>query len=268
MNRMSGKSGHIFQGRFKSHVADDEAYGMAISRYIHLNPVKIKSAEDLELEKKIRLLEEFKHSSYRYYVGEEECPEWLDIWHILGKFPAGSQEDKRAQYREYVEEGIKKAVTNPFENVVGQSILGDDVFTDRIRRGYAMDLNLSDEREQKDLAMLRSSFRFEDVLKAVASAFNIGEKEIIRRRSKHRKARTTLMYCADKYCRGGTSLSEIASILSIGHSGLSRSKNRLIEVKGKDIEISRALKKVETALKSIARMSPPPQSNAGIPVCN
>jgi chromosomal replication initiation ATPase DnaA len=92
--------------------------------------------------------------------------------------------------------------------------------------------------------MLRSSFRFEDVLKAVASAFNIGEKDIIRRRSKHRKARTTLMYCADKYCRGGTSLSEIASILSIGHSGLSRSKRRLIEAKGKDIEISRALKKM------------------------
>ena len=254
MNRMSGKSGHIFQGRFKSHVADDEAYGMAVSRYIHLNPVKIKSAEDLELKKKTRLLEEFKYSSYRYYVGEEECPEWLGIGHILGKFPGGSQEGKMAQYRAYVVEGIKKAVPNPFEDVVGQSILGDAAFTDRIRRGYAMDLNLSDGREQKDLAMLRSSFRFEDVLKAVATAFSIGEKDIIRRRSKYRNARMALMYCADRYCRSGTSLSKIASVLSIGHSGLSRSKNRLIETKGKDIEISRALKKVETALKSIARV--------------
>lgn len=74
----------------------------------------------------------------------------------------------------------------------------------------------------------------------------------MRRRSEHRKAITTLMSCADKYCRGGTSLSEIASILSIGDRGLSWSKNRLIEANGEDIEISRALKKVETALKSIA----------------
>lgn len=65
MNPKSGRSGHIFQGRFKNHVADDETYGMVISRYIHLNPVKIKSTEDLELEKKLGLLEEFKHSSYR-----------------------------------------------------------------------------------------------------------------------------------------------------------------------------------------------------------
>ncbi len=254
MNRKSGKSGHIFQGRFKSHVADDEAYGMAISRYIHLNPVKIKSAEDLELKRKTRLLEEFKYSSYRYYIGEEECPEWLDIGHVLGKFPANGLEEKMEEYRAYAEEGIKKFVPNPFESVIGQSIIGGDVFTERIRRGYAIDLNLTDKREQKDLSRLRSSFRFDDVLGAVASAFNVGEKDILMRRSKHRKARTTLMYCADKYCRGGMSLSEMASILSIGHSGLSRSKNRLIEAKNGDIEINRALKKVETVLKSIAKV--------------
>ncbi len=254
MNRMSGKGGHIFQGRFKSHVADDEAYGMAITRYIHLNPVKIKSVEALGLKKKIRLLEEFKYSSYRYYIGAEKCPEWLDIEHILGKFTGDCQEEKMAHYRNYVEEGIKKAVPNPFESVVGQSIIGDDIFTDRIRRGYAMDLNLTNEREQKELAKLRSSFRFEDVSKAVASAFNVEPKDILKRRSVHRKARMVLMYCADKFCRGGTSLSEMAAVLSVGHSGLSRSKGRLIMAIDKDIETRRALKKVEMALKSIARV--------------
>ncbi|MFZ2655999.1 MAG: transposase, partial [Victivallales bacterium] len=251
MNRMSGKSGHIFQGRFKSHLADDDAYGMAISRYIHLNPVKIKSAEKFDLKKKIRLLEEFRYSSYRHYIGEEECPEWLDKGHVLGKFPADSQEKKILEYRAYVEEGIKKAVPNPFESVVGQSIIGDCVFTEHIRRGYAMDLNLTDKREQKDLSKLRSSFHFDDVLRAVASTFNIEEKDILRRRSKHRTARMTLMYCADKYCRSGTSLSEMASKLSIGHSGLSRSKNHLMEIKENDKEINRALKKIEMTLKSI-----------------
>jgi chromosomal replication initiation ATPase DnaA len=117
-----------------------------------------------------------------------------------------------------------------------------------------MDLNLTNEREQKDLAKLRSSFRFEDVLKAVASAFNVEEKNILKKRSVHRKARMILMYCADKYCRGGTSLSEMASILSVGHSGLSRSKGRLLMVKGEDGEMGIALKKIEKALKSIARV--------------
>ena len=35
------RSGHLFQGRFKSIVVDPVGWGLALSRYVHLNPVRI-----------------------------------------------------------------------------------------------------------------------------------------------------------------------------------------------------------------------------------
>ena len=39
-NRRHGRVGHLFQGRFKGIVLDGEAWGLELSRYIHLNPVR------------------------------------------------------------------------------------------------------------------------------------------------------------------------------------------------------------------------------------
>lgn len=43
-NRRHHSSGHVFQGRYKAFlVEDDRAYASEVSRYIHLNPVRISS---------------------------------------------------------------------------------------------------------------------------------------------------------------------------------------------------------------------------------
>ena len=43
MNRRRRMSGHIFPGRFKAQLVEDELYRSKLSRYIHLNPVQMKS---------------------------------------------------------------------------------------------------------------------------------------------------------------------------------------------------------------------------------
>ena len=43
-NRLDGERGHLFQGRFKAILVEDEAYGSAVGRYIHLNPVRTAEA--------------------------------------------------------------------------------------------------------------------------------------------------------------------------------------------------------------------------------
>ena len=40
-NRRHGRSGHLFQGRFKSILVDREQWGLELSRYVHLNPVRV-----------------------------------------------------------------------------------------------------------------------------------------------------------------------------------------------------------------------------------
>src|SRR5437667_12743342 len=41
LNRRHGRSGHLFQGRFKSVIVSREEWGLALSRYVHLNPVRV-----------------------------------------------------------------------------------------------------------------------------------------------------------------------------------------------------------------------------------
>ena len=40
-NRRHHRVGHLFQGRFKAIVVDPETWGVALSHYIHLNPVRL-----------------------------------------------------------------------------------------------------------------------------------------------------------------------------------------------------------------------------------
>ena len=42
-NRRYGRSGHLFQGRFKSVLVNRDEWALALSRYLHLNPVRVQS---------------------------------------------------------------------------------------------------------------------------------------------------------------------------------------------------------------------------------
>jgi hypothetical protein len=41
-NRRHGRSGHLLQGRFKSVAVSREEWGLELSRYVHLHPVRIQ----------------------------------------------------------------------------------------------------------------------------------------------------------------------------------------------------------------------------------
>ena len=53
-NRRHRRKGHLFEGRFKAILVEFESWGAALSRYIHLNPVRIRR---YGLDKKSRAAE-------------------------------------------------------------------------------------------------------------------------------------------------------------------------------------------------------------------
>jgi len=55
-NRRYRKSGYLFQGRYKAIFIEKDEYLVELSRYIHLNPVRIKKYSQLEIEEKRRIL--------------------------------------------------------------------------------------------------------------------------------------------------------------------------------------------------------------------
>jgi putative transposase len=55
-NRRHHRTGHLFQGRYKALLIDRDTYLLELSRYLHLNPVRIKKYSHLEVEEKRRIL--------------------------------------------------------------------------------------------------------------------------------------------------------------------------------------------------------------------
>jgi hypothetical protein len=92
-NKKYKKIGHLFQDRFKSEEIENDAYILALIRYIHQNPVKagiVKKAED------------YKWSSYAGYIQENHYyHKVVDSDMILGTFSEDPAIAKR-RFAEYV----------------------------------------------------------------------------------------------------------------------------------------------------------------------
>jgi REP element-mobilizing transposase RayT len=67
-NHTYQRVGHLFQDRFKSEGVDNDKYLLALSAYIHNNPV---------IAKIVRLPEEYRWSSFNSYLGRDEIREGM-----------------------------------------------------------------------------------------------------------------------------------------------------------------------------------------------
>ena len=63
-NRRHGRTGHVFEQRYKAMLVDKDNYLVQVSRYIHLNPVEAKLAERPQ---------DYRWSSYASYLKGKEC---------------------------------------------------------------------------------------------------------------------------------------------------------------------------------------------------
>jgi REP element-mobilizing transposase RayT len=76
VNNRYDRVGHLFQGRYQSRVVDTDAYGLALIRYIHHNPLEAGLVSKIE---------DYPWSSYACYVGKLPQWDWLNIDWILSQ---------------------------------------------------------------------------------------------------------------------------------------------------------------------------------------
>jgi len=67
-NKKYRRTGHLWQGRFKSWFVTDEAYLYTLMCYIEQNPLKAKMVEKLE---------DYPYSSYNYFLNYKKIPQCL-----------------------------------------------------------------------------------------------------------------------------------------------------------------------------------------------
>ena len=123
INWRQGRSGHLFQGRYKAVLVDADTYLLELTRYIHLNPLRagiVKEPGD------------YGWSGHRAYLGREVIP-WLTTGWVLSLFSKRESSARRA-YGRFIEDGKKGSYRKEYHVGSGTDsrILGDDPFIDRV----------------------------------------------------------------------------------------------------------------------------------------
>lgn len=120
-NRRHGKSGHLFQGRFKAILVEKESHLLELIRYVVLNPVRSSA---------VKAPEEWPWSSYRGTCGTEKVHPCLSVDWVLGNF--GSERQAAvSRFRSFVLDGMKAG--SPLEKVRGQIALGGESFFEMLQ---------------------------------------------------------------------------------------------------------------------------------------
>jgi REP element-mobilizing transposase RayT len=172
INKKHRRSGHLFQGRFKSIVVDKDAYLGTLSRYIHLNPVRAAMVQKPE---------DHRWSSYISYIDSPEKNTIVDTADTLSIFSEKSRQAVKA-YKNFMDSGIGTK-DNPFDDVEAGILLGRASFKERIKA--LLDVRKDDE-EIPQIKQLRNSIPINHVIQGCCNYYGKGREELLQRRSGQR----------------------------------------------------------------------------------
>jgi REP element-mobilizing transposase RayT len=232
-NRRNGRTGHVFQGRFKSLLVDDDQYLLPLSRYMHLNPVRTRQFKKSEFSEKYEYLKKYPWSSFAGYCNLRKRTKNIDYdWFLCTYFGEDTAKSRR-KYRDYVHHGIEGKIENPFEDVVHQSILGTQDFIDWVKQK----LPRQGQREVPSLKKLQRDIPVERIILEVAKAGNVKAEDLQDRKTKLKDLRQMAMELCYRY--SNYKQKEIGAIFGVDYSTVSQNRLRL---KAK-LKSSRKLKK-------------------------
>jgi hypothetical protein len=226
-NRLQGRDGPLFRGRYKAILVDADSYLLSLSRYIHRNPIETRRPL-------VERLEEYSWSSYPAYVNRVLAPEWLyrDFsYAVLGR------RDRFRAYRHYVEQGVSEDIKAFYQRERQAPILGDERFRERVLAG-AVEVSGEVPRHEVAARVQESP----DALAAlVAEAFAVNVADLYARpgrgRGARNPARSLAMWLFQD--RAGLTLPEIGRRFGgIHYSAVSQAIRRLkvrVEVGGEDM---------------------------------
>ena len=206
LNVRHNRSGHLFQGRFKSILVENDAYLIELSCYIHRNPVRAGITKRLA---------DYRWSSYLAYAYGRKPPNWLSMELILSSFEG---RDRHLAYREKVRgyASEEKSLWQDFRHGV---FWGTRQFVDRMREKYLPEKPHSEIPQQKSVARLTNS---EELLEKAAQKLGF-DLETVRRSARispaFRNDRDLLVYFM--WNTGILTNEEIGQLFGLTYSSIS-----------------------------------------------
>ena len=241
-NRRHRRSGHLYQGRYHSFLIDADNYLKEVSRYIHLNPVKVKKSQVLDAATKKKALSAYPWSSYPGYRSPARRRSFMRADEILSYF-GGDTARGRREYARYVEHGISASLDNPLELGRGHGIVGDAGFVDAVRGQY-----LSGDADSREIPSARTpAVRLgpERIIEAVCAGTGVSREALLKKGCRG-YSRGLLMEMLYRY--GGLNQREIGVLLGIDYSAVSIGRKRFLAVMEADPELTALFTRVQTRI--------------------
>jgi REP element-mobilizing transposase RayT len=218
-NRRHDRSGHLFQGRYKSILVGEESYWQNLSFYIHLNPIRAGMVEKLE---------KYRWSSYHDYVRVRKTHKWVSLGKVLRGL--GKKEEAWIKYRHLIMEkcGAEEKI---LEEIRYGLVLGSDKFVDWVEKEFVNRGDINKELPQQ--RTLGDNEIIERVLTAVINGFSVERDRLIKRkRCRHQIARDTAIYIL--HSRTGLSNKKIGEIFGVSPTAIGKASIRVKDQMSKD----------------------------------
>ncbi len=240
-NKKHDRTGHLYQGRYKAILVDADSYLLELSRYIHLNPARLRRFEGVPFAEKVKVLGQHPWSSYGAYIGERG-PDFLHKEIILGMIGG---KDRYRHYREFILSGLREKIHNPLNDKKAQSILGDDNFIAWVYKEHVKGREC--EKEYSKMHEIIPELTVERIAQEVAKRFKASPGELLQRYTRG-QARQSLAELSCRHLAARLGMHGIAKRLGVSvaalHQGRRRFRKRLMEER----VLQRRLAEVEAAL--------------------
>lgn len=232
INRQYQRSGHLLQGRFKGIIVDKDSYLIALSRYLHLNPVRAKL---------VKAPMNYPWTSYRAYIDQRENNSIVDTGDTLSYF---SKDKSRAikAYREFVE-GNQRKDENPLMRVEAGLLLGDGEFREKVLRRIEGIIKVDEEISQ--VKKLQKNVSINDVIDTCQAFYGKNRKALVEG-SKGNEGRQVAIYLSR--VMSGERGKEVGRHFGIKEPAVSEAVRRMEE---KLEEESQLREKIESLKKRI-----------------
>ncbi len=223
-NRKYQRSGHLFQGRFKSFLIENDRYFTTMCLYIHGNPLRARI---------VKRLSDYQWSSYQAYADKKHEVSWLTTELVLGMYGGSRKRFLRAQ-RVFFEER-----PNLLEDLRHGLYLGSEEFSEECIERFK-------GRKHHEKPQARSLLRSRDIRAlSIKILKGLGEKDpesvlkVRKYRCQNRDFAIYVLYQLGVYLN-----KEIGKVFGVGYTAVPGAVKRGQEYLRSDGQLERLVKKI------------------------
>jgi hypothetical protein len=224
-NRKHDRCGHLFQGRFKSFVIEDDQYLAALILYIHGNPLRAKLVKELG---------EYRWSSYRGYLRKEWQEAWLTTDTGLSVFGGSRKKFGEAQ------ESQLERVETVLEDLRYGVYLGTEEYAEECLRK----LKGESHREKPQIRRMLRALDIEEVLKKVLKKLGQAEFDPLRATGKKKNQTRDMAIYALKQA-GIFTNQEIGRVFGVGYTAVTEAAKRAEACLSRNDEMRERMQKID-----------------------